>query len=143
MWPQFCSFEIKAPETLGGSRSDWTLKLQNSKNHCSKLQTPKIIVTFYSGQSTRDKGHLVQQESPLRRCTWQSSRVPIPAGCVFIFYLEIKGRKNTAENIKGINSFTWFKKKKILRVPMDLLSANLPGCVTSSLTVGIIYTNFS
>jgi len=40
------------------------------------------------------------------------SRAPIPGGYVFIFHLEIKGRnmgrRNTAENINGINSFNWF-----------------------------------
>lgn len=76
--------------------------LPNSKNRCYFLPRTGHKRERLSGS----------MGNPLRRWTWQGSRVPIPAGCVFIFYLEIKGRKNTAENINGIHSFTRFEKKK-------------------------------
>lgn len=77
------------------------IPLPNSKNHCY----------FLPGTGHKRERLSGLMGNPLRRWTWQGSRVATPAGCVFVFYSEIKGRKNTAENINGIHSFTWFEKK--------------------------------
>lgn len=74
-----------------------------SKNLCYFLLRAKYKRERWSGSTW----------NPFSRCTWSDSGVSTPGGCVF--HLEImgrnRGRKNTAANINGVNSFTWFKKK--------------------------------